>query len=78
MILQYIEKVLNWPQPTTPKELASLIGFTGYYHQFIPKFAWLTAEFESLKKKKMPTLEWTPKLQTPSSSNSKWHSVTSQ
>ena len=30
-----IEKVRNWPIPSTPEEVRRLIGFAGYYRTFI-------------------------------------------
>ena len=34
-----IEVIKKWPTPTTITEVWSFLGFTGYYHWFIPKFA---------------------------------------
>ena len=33
-----IEAIKNWPTPTNITEVQSFLGFTGYYHRFIPKF----------------------------------------
>ena len=33
-----VEKVKNWPVPTSPKELHLFLGLASYYHQFIPRF----------------------------------------
>ena len=33
-----VEKVKNWPVPTSPKEVQSFLGLASYYHHFIPKF----------------------------------------
>ena len=33
-----IEAIKNWPTPTYVTEVQSFLGFTGYYHRFIPKF----------------------------------------
>ena len=30
LIPSYIDKVVNWPQPTTGRDLAGLLGFTNY------------------------------------------------
>ena len=46
----YVEKVLNWPTPTTIKELNTWLGFTSYYRSFIPNFSELTNEMNSMKK----------------------------
>ena len=34
-----IEAIKNWPTPTNITEVQSFLGFMGYYHRFIPKFA---------------------------------------
>ena len=56
----YVEKILQWPVPKTVKQLASFLGFTGYYRSFISQYAQLTTEMNSQKKKKV--LEWTPEM----------------
>jgi hypothetical protein len=33
-----IEKVRNWPTPSTPEELHSFLAFAGYYRRFINPF----------------------------------------
>ena len=39
----YIDKIVNWPKPTTVKQLNTYLGFIGYYRTFIKKFAkWTT------------------------------------
>ena len=61
MVPEYIQRVLDWPTPNTPKELSSLLGFLGYYRSFIPNFSKLTAEMNAQKRKKK--LEWTPEME---------------
>ena len=34
-----IEAIKDWPTPTNVTEVGSFLGFMGYYHRFIPKFA---------------------------------------
>lgn len=34
-----IEKVKQWPRPTTPEDVRKLLGFVGYYRRFIKDFA---------------------------------------
>ena len=31
MILEYVQKIKDWPEPKTRKEIALFLGFTGYY-----------------------------------------------
>ena len=33
-----IEAIMNWPTPTNVMKIWSFLGFTGYYHRFIPKY----------------------------------------
>ena len=49
MIPSYVQKVLDWPLPTTGKELRSFLGFTGYYRVFIREYSDLTYEMNKLK-----------------------------
>ena len=63
MTTKYIEQIRDWPQPKSGKELASALGFMGYYREFIKLFPVLTAEMNQLKaKKKWDAGTWTPKL----------------
>ena len=58
MIPSYVERILDWPLPSTGKELRSFLGFTGYYRSFIKEYSHLTAEMNKDKMKQ--TLDWTP------------------
>ena len=62
MVPEYVEKILSWPTPKTPKELSRWLGFTSYYRSFIPGFSSLTQEMSGQKKKK--NLEWTPVMES--------------
>ena len=53
----YVVKIINWPEPQTPKGLSSFLRFNGYYHSFIPEYSKLTCEMNSQKREKQ--LEWT-------------------
>ena len=35
LIPSYVDKVINWPQPNTGKDLAAFLGFTNYYREFL-------------------------------------------
>ena len=53
----YVEQIVNWPVPTSQKELRSWLGFTGYYREF----SYLTNEANSQRSKK--TFIWTDQMQ---------------
>ena len=60
-----IEKVLNWPRPTSPEEIRKFLGFIGYYRKFIKDFAKISRPLNDLmppshqpKKRKKSTTEW--------------------
>ena len=57
MIPSYVESIVNWPSPTTSKQLTTLLGFTGYYRQFLKNYAQLVAPLT--KQKRKPKLDWT-------------------
>ena len=60
LIPSYIDKVVNWPQPSTGRELAVFLGFNNYYSEFLPDFAKMTAGLNAVKTKKI--IEWTEDL----------------
>ena len=47
---EYVRKIVEWPRPSTTKELNSFLGFRGYYRTFIPRFSELTNELNSMRK----------------------------
>ena len=53
MIPSYVDKVINWPQPATGKDLAAFLGFTKYYCEFLVDFAKRTAGLNKLKSSKV-------------------------
>ena len=57
MIPSYVQKILDWPVPTTGKQLKQFLWFIGYYRGFIPDIADLTFEMNSMKAH--TRLEWT-------------------
>ena len=50
MIPEYVHKVTNWPVPKSGKEVATFLGFAGYYRNFIPQYSALTNRLNSIKK----------------------------
>jgi hypothetical protein len=60
MVPEYVEKIKSWPKPETGRELASFLGFTGYYRAFIKDYTKLTADFNGMKKD--PVIVWTDKM----------------
>ena len=52
MIPEYVHKVTNWPVPKSGKEVATFLGFAGYYRNFIPQYSALTNRLKSIKKLK--------------------------
>ena len=60
MVDEYVQLVLDWPKPTTGKELASFLGKTGYYRSFIKCYSKIAACLEAEKLKE--DLVWTPKM----------------
>ena len=62
MIPEYVERVLDWPTPTSVKELNTFLGFSGYYRSYIPEYAKLTVRLNALKKQ--TKLEWNHTLET--------------
>ena len=45
-----VDRVRDWPTPTSREELASFLGLASYYRRFIPKFAVLAAPLHKLNK----------------------------
>ncbi|KAK3546434.1 hypothetical protein QTP70_026406, partial [Hemibagrus guttatus] len=45
-----VEAVTKWPQPTDLKSLRSFLGFSGYYHRFIAKYAFVVKPLTDLHK----------------------------
>ena len=46
------EKVMAWPKPVKPKDVAAFTGFIQYYSQFLPDFSELCAPLNKVKSKK--------------------------
>ena len=56
----YIDRILDWPAPSTPKDLLALLGFFGYYLLFIPEYADLT--YDMNRQKTAKALTWTAEM----------------
>ena len=50
MILEYAQKIKDWPILKSGKEVATFLGFAGYYRTFIPKYSALTNRLNRIKK----------------------------
>ncbi len=58
-----VQSVLNWPQPTTVKELQRFLGFANFYRRFIRNFSTIAAPLTSLLKGGRQRLDWSPSAQ---------------
>ena len=57
MISIYIDKIKDWPLPTTGQDLVSFLGFCSYYRGFIPAFSKTTAGLNKLRNEKTLKLQ---------------------
>lgn len=46
-----VEAVVNFPQPTSPKEIKQFLGLSGYYRRFVPDYAKIIKPLTNLLKK---------------------------
>jgi len=54
-----VAKIKKAPRPTTKKQVRSFMGLAGYYRDFIPNFAAVTAPLSDLTRKGQPSkVEW--------------------
>ncbi len=54
-----VQAVLNWPKPTTVKELQRFLGFANFYQRFIRSFSMVAAPLTSLLQGGKQRLNWT-------------------
>ena len=50
MIPEYVQKIKDWPVLKSGKDVATFLGFTRYYHTFIPQYSALTNRLNGIKK----------------------------
>ncbi len=50
---------MNWPQPTTIKEMQRFLGFANFYRRFIGHYSQQAAPLTSLLRQKTKSLTWT-------------------
>ena len=49
-----VKTILDWPRPTSKKQVKSFLGLVGYYQRFIPSFATLASPLHDLTRKALP------------------------
>jgi len=58
-----VEAIMDFPVPTTRKQVKSYLGLLGYYHQHIPDFAKITQPLNSISGNTSPRqVKWNPTL----------------
>ncbi|MGL5934475.1 MAG: RNase H-like domain-containing protein, partial [Cetobacterium sp.] len=55
-----VKAVLNWPRPTTLKELQRFLGFANFYRRFIRQFSSVASPLTAMVKKGSHRLTWSP------------------
>ncbi|KAL0183498.1 hypothetical protein M9458_019194 [Cirrhinus mrigala] len=55
-----VQAILDWPQPTTIKELQRFLGFSNFYRRFIQNYSSITAPLTSLLRGKPNNINWNP------------------
>jgi len=63
-----IEKVTNWPRPTTPEEVRQFLGFICYYRTFVKDFSKIARPLTDL----IPTLKKTKRCKAKSTPTTAW------
>ncbi|KAL0186579.1 hypothetical protein M9458_018249, partial [Cirrhinus mrigala] len=53
-----VEAVLNWPRPSTLRELQRFLGFANFYRRFIRNFSTVAAPLTAMVKKGTSRLTW--------------------
>jgi hypothetical protein len=61
VLAENVEKILRAPRPKTKKQVRSFLGLAGYYREFVPNYATITAPLSDLVRKGCPNqVQWTP------------------
>ncbi len=58
-----VDAVMEWPRPTTVKELQRFLGFANFYRRFIRNYSSIAAPLTSLLRGKPRKLSWTQPAQ---------------
>ena len=49
-----LDRITSWPTPEKVKYVRSFLGFTNFYHHFIPDYSNVTRPLINLTKKNLP------------------------
>ena len=49
-----VKGVVDWPPPRNVTDICSFLGFTGFYHYFIPNYSLITRPLIQLMRKNIP------------------------
>ena len=53
-LVDKVEDIMTWPEPTSAVEVRQFLGLAGFYRQFVPHYAELAAPLTDLLKKNAP------------------------
>ncbi len=54
-----IQAVLDWPQPTSVKQVQRFLGFSNFYRRYISNFSSVAEPLSALKKESVKPFVWT-------------------
>ena len=60
LITACVSNIVEWPLLSTGNDLSLFLGFAGYYREFLPWFAEITANLNEVKNKHM--LTWSTEM----------------
>ena len=55
-----LANLVDWPTPTTAKQLRSFLGFVNYLREYVPTISTITAPLNAIRLKDSITEQWTP------------------